>query len=158
MLAIAVAINGFIIVNSFITGEASARESGMVSEAIETVINTIHEDTINEGNIEVFKNVVRKVAGHFSLFLVSGVFTSLAVYYFTITQKWYKYYWLFVISLGTGILLAGISEFAQIFTEGRVGAWSDIGIDCGGYFLGAGVVFLILFLTHKLISRKIENN
>lgn len=158
MFGIAVAINIFIIVNSCIVGEVSAKESSAVAEVIETVINTIQENTINESNIEVFKNIVRKSIGHFSLFLVNGVFTTLAVYYFTITEKWYKFYLLFAMTLGFGLIIAGVSEMIQIFTDGRVGAWSDIGIDFAGYALGAGAVVLILFLTKKLVSQKIENN
>ena len=50
-----------------------------------------------------------------------------------------------------GLFVAGLSEFLQVFAAGRYGSFIDIGIDMGGYVLGMFVVFLILFLTHKLL-------
>lgn len=157
IFAIALAINVFIIANSFIGGDASSKESGSVAEIIENIINTLSPETINPSNVDDFRLVVRKVVGHLMLFAASGVFTSLAVYFFLLVQKWYKFYWSIAISLGTGFLLAGVSELVQFFTDGRYGSWSDVGIDFGGFLLGSAVVILILYLRKILISPKQPN-
>ena len=157
IFSIAVAINVFIIVNSFINGETSAKESGTVAEVIENVINNIQEDTINATNRDDFFFAVRKIVGHFSLFLVNGVFSTLALFLFLEEKKYYKFYWLITATLVTGFVIASFSEIAQLFVVGRSGAFSDIGIDFAGYLLGAGGVVLVLFLTKHLISSKFKN-
>lgn len=116
-----------------------------------SIINAFKSDTINDSNFESFASVLRKLLGHFLAFSVDGVFVSLTCFYFLREKEWSKWYYLVIISFGVGLFVAGLSEFLQVFTIGRYGSFIDIGIDMGGYVLGMFVVFLILFLTHKLI-------
>ena len=150
MLGLAVATNIFILVNGFVVGEASARESGNISRFLASIINFFIHDAINDGNFDTFASVMRKLIGHFGLFAVDGVFTTLSFYYFVNEKKWCRFYWLILMSLATGFIVAALSELAQLITPDRYGTWTDIGIDFGGYFLGFSIVFLVLVLTKKL--------
>ena len=154
MFGLALATNIFILVNGFIVGEISSVESGNTAKFIASIINFFVHDAINSSNFDTFASVIRKLVGHFGLFAVDAVFSTLAIYYFSIDKKWYKFYWLFAMSLGLGLLVAMLSELAQIMTPDRYGSWVDVGIDFGGYCLGFGVVILILFLSKRLIPSK----
>lgn len=151
-LIIAIAINVFIIVNGFIDGGNSANESNRISKFLATILNFFSHDLINDSNFADFASVIRKLVGHFSLFLVDAIPTTLTFYFFYKEKSWYKFYYLIASTLLIGFVVACISELAQMVTPGRYGSWSDIGIDFAGYFLGAAVVILILFLTQ--LSKK----
>lgn len=157
MFGLALATNIFILVNGFIVGEASAAESGNIAQFLASIINSFAPNTINDGNFETFAFIMRKLVGHFGLFAVDAVFSTLAIYFFTITKKWYKFYWLSMMGLGTGFIVAILSELAQIITPDRVGSWADVGVDFGGFFLGFAIVILVLFLSKKLIASKSDN-
>ena len=148
---LSVSLSLFLIINGAIPGETSAAESNGISAIIANVINAIKSDTITDANFNGFAQVIRKLLGHFLAFLVDGVFVSLACYFFLIKTNWYKFYYPIVISLGTGLIVASISELLQVFTNERYGSFVDIGIDMGGFVIGAAIVFLILFSKKKLI-------
>ena len=151
ILAIAVAINLFILINAFINGEVSAKESNTVAHTAADVVNTVKPETITPQNFNDFAFSIRKIVGHFLLFTVSGVFTSWAIYLFLVNKRIGYFLWQLCISLGFGLFLALFTEFAQIFVEGRTGAWLDVGIDYSGYFLGIFLVFLIFFIRKSPI-------
>ena len=87
VLGIAIAINVFIIVNSFITGEMSAKESNRIAHTTADVINTVKPETITEKNFDKFAFNIRKLYGHFGLCAVSGGFSTWAIYLFTKDKK-----------------------------------------------------------------------
>ena len=153
---LSVALSLFLIINGAIPGDNSAIESNFFARLFANIINAFKSDTINDSNFESFARVLRKLLGHFLAFSVDGVFISLTCYYFLRQKEWSKWYYPIIISFGVGLFVAGLSEFLQVFTIGRYGSFIDIGIDMGGYALGVFVVFLILFLTHKLIVN--QNN
>ncbi len=104
--------------------------------------------------LEQLALVVRKTIGHFSLFAVTALF-SLGFIFLTFSKASYQY-----IALGAssvvGFLVAMGSEFIQLFTAGRYGAWSDVGIDTAGYMasiliaaLTLGIVLLVRHLRKK---------
>lgn len=145
IFGIAIALDIFILVNAFINGEKSAVESNNFAHTTADVINTVKPETITEQNFESFASFLRKFAGHFSLFAVTGVFATWSIFRIFPLKNWIK----ISISFCHGLVLAFLSEFIQIFVSGRSGNFVDVGIDFGGYFLGSILVFLILFLVEK---------
>ena len=149
-------INIFIIVNSCLQGKESTDESNWLVNIFVTIINGIKKDTINDSNIGSFSFFVRKVVGHFSLFLVSGLLTASSVKFFYFDVK--KRFWIYVlISLSIGLFLAGLTELIQLFVPGRSGQITDVLIDFSGYFIGGLIIFLIVFFQDRK-NRSIENN
>ena len=148
ILAIAIAINLFILINAFLNGEISAKESNDVAHTAADVINTVKPETITPQNFDKFAFDVRKVVGHFLLFALSGGFTTWTGYLFLKDTKLGYFVWELLLTFAFGFTLAIITEFAQIFVEGRTGAWLDVGIDSSGYFIGVFPVILV-FLIRK---------
>ena len=151
IFSIAVAINLFIIINAFINGEVSAKESNTIAHTTADVINTVKPETITPDNFDRFAFDLRKAVGHFGLFALSGSLSTLALYLFVKDTKVGYFLWQGLITLGFGFTLALLSEFVQVFVEGRTGAWTDVGIDFSGYFLGFSLVFLILLMRKSKI-------
>jgi len=154
ILAIAVAINLFILINAFLNGEVSAKESTDVAHTAADVINTVKPETITPQNFDKFAFNVRKVVGHFLLFALSGGFTTWAEYLFLKNTKLGYFLWQLLLTFGFGFLLALTTEFAQSFVVGRTGAWADVGIDVLGYFIGVLPVILILLIRKSPIFLK----
>ena len=157
ILAIAIAINLFILINALMNGETSSKESSNVAEILASIINIFKHDAINQENFGTFVKYVRKIVGHFALFAFSGGFTTLAIYLFLKDTKFAYFLWQSLFTFVFGFSLALITEFAQTFVEGRSGAWGDVGIDIGGYFIGFFLVILILFLKKSPIFHRPEN-
>ena len=151
IFSIAVAINLFILINAFINGEISAKESNSIAHATADVINTVKPETITQDNFPEFAFNLRKAVGHFGLFAFSGGFSTWALYLFVKNTKVGYFLYQFLITLVFGFMLAIVSEFVQIFVDGRTGAWTDVGIDFSGYFIGFSLVFLILLMKKSPI-------
>ncbi len=149
LTSLAVIVNAFIIVQSCLNGARSTESSGFVVNLLKTIINAISPNAINDGNIETFSGVIRKLVGHFGLFLVSGLLTSSALYLWIKELSWYKNYLFLCISLGFGFLLAGLTEIIQLFVPNRSGEFTDVLIDFSGYILGLGIIVLIAFLIYR---------
>ena len=156
-LVLAVAINAYIIYHACLNGAQSTEASNGVVEVSEDVVNTIKPGTITETNHNDFANFIRKAFGHFGLFVISGLFSSLATYFLIKDTKWYKQ------GIGTGIsfvfgfLLAMTTEIIQLNVPGRSGEFIDVLIDTSGYILGLGIVVLILFLVLRHQKKKPAN-
>ena len=151
IFSIAVAINLFIVINAFINGEVSAKESNTIAHTTADVINTVKPETITPDNFDRFAFDLRKAVGHFGLFALSGCFSTWALFLFVKDTKVGYFLWQGLMTLGFGFTLALLSEFVQVFVEGRTGAWTDVGIDFSGYFLGFFLVFLILLIRKSKI-------
>ena len=154
IFSIAVAINLFILINAFINGEASAKESNTIAHTTADVINAVKPETITPANFDQFAFNLRKAVGHFGLFAFSGAFSTWALYLFIKDTKVGYFVWQLCIGLGYGLLLAIITELAQLFVEGRSGTFADVGIDFAGFFLGFSLVFLIFLLKKSKIFHK----
>lgn len=102
------------------------------------------------GKINVF---TRKVIGHFSLFLITGIFGMLTFYY---CAKELKRGYRLLISIGYGFILGGISELLQLIPKGRACQFKDVMIDTLGYAIGSCIIFLILFILKR--RKNINNN
>lgn len=152
ILALAVAVNIFIIVNACMNGTMSAQESGRFSRFVAGFLNFFSPNYINEGNFDSFASIIRKLAGHFGLFCIDGILSTLSFHLFLKDTKISS--WITVgISLVLGFVIASISELIQIFTPDRYGSWLDILIDFSGYLLGflllSAVLFYIDFITFE---------
>jgi len=151
IFAIAVAINLFILINAFITGDASAKESNSIAHSAADAINTIKPNTITPEYFPKFAFNLRKAVGHFGLFALSGGFTTWSLYLFVKDKKIGYFLWQLLMTFGFGISLAALTEIVQIGVDGRAGTFADVGIDSLGYFIGVFLVFLILLIRKSPI-------
>ncbi|HPY79835.1 MAG TPA: VanZ family protein [Bacilli bacterium] len=154
MLPLAIIINGFILVNSFIPGEESAAASFWVADILAILINAFKPGTINSGNILIFSYVIRKVVGHFALFLVNGALTGLTIYSYQQIKSQLKFWYATLFLILGGIFIASLSEAIQLLIPGRVGSFSDVLIDVGGYLFSAIILFLVFFFYERKQSKK----
>ena len=151
---LAVAINAYIIMHSCLDAAQSTEASNGVVEVSEEVVNTISPGTVTPENHDSFATFIRKLFGHFGLFVISGLLSSLAIYFSLNPQKWSKYYWLIIISLGFGLFMGSLTEIIQLNVPGRSGQFTDVLIDFGGYLLGFLIILLILFLIIRKQNKK----
>ena len=62
-----------------------------------------------------------------------------------------------VFACSVGIVVAVVTELLQLVIPGRVGDIIDILIDIGGYVVGVGVTYLIIYLIKKNQEKKLLN-
>ena len=149
IFGLAIAINVFILVNGFLNGEVSTKESDGFSKAAADVINTVSKDTITEKNFPAFAGFNRKLFGHFLLFVLSGLASTFAIHDLVKHPKYGKSYFIVLWSMVFGVSIATLSELAQLTTNGRAFSGIDILIDSGGYLLGCLIIFLVLFCKER---------
>lgn len=100
-----------------------------------------------------FYYMIRKGIGHFGAFFVLALLASLVVIMF------FKKKWLYsIISLVTGFLIAGLTEFIQVYVPGRSGLFKDVMIDYTGYIVGSiitlGIYFIIYIINRRIYGKK----
>lgn len=117
----------------------------------ESKLTIVKAGAISSGDVESVGHILRKSVGHAAVFMVSQIFTYLTLYMFFYEKPWWFYS---SISLGEGLLLAGVSELIQFFVPSRDGAWLDILIDFSGIAVGAALTFLGIFIVKKIIQKK----
>lgn len=154
IFGIALAINIFILANSFVTGDASTVESQTIVSTTGEIINSISPGLVNNSNLESFTGFVRKLFGHFGLFAVSGIFSTWSIYLFLKDTKFCYFLYLGGISLFGGLCIAWLSETIQLFMPGRSASAADVVIDILGYFIGVLLVIFIFFLAKTPIFTK----
>lgn len=143
---LAIAINAYIIMHSCLDAVKSTEASNGVVEVSEEVVNTVSPGTVTPENHDSFASFIRKLFGHFGLFIISGLLSSLAIYFAFNPLKWSKYWLLIVISLAFGLMMGIATELIQLNVPGRSGEFKDVLIDFGGYLFGFLIILLILFL------------
>lgn len=150
IFVIAIAINVFIIVNSCIPGPQSSKESYHFTNVVKDVVNAIKPNTVVTSNFNDFHALCRKLFGHFSLFLINGIFTTLAIHDIIRNKKCGTILWQILIPLFFGIFIASLTEIIQIIVPGRAGLLTDILIDSAGFIFGGFIVILVkLIIRHK---------
>ena len=153
--SISLAINLFIIINAFIPGDESAQTSFWVADLLASLINSIRANTITDTNLVEFTYLVRKLIGHFSLFLVDGIFVSLTAYCYSLLKAKCPWWWNVISTLEVGLSIAVLSEFIQLFIPGRVGSVTDVLIDMCGYLIAMLIILIIFLIKHqKVIKQK----
>lgn len=155
---LAVAINAYIIRHSCLNATQSSQASSGVVEVSEDVVNTVAPGTVTPENHESFATFIRKAFGHFGLFAISGLLSSLAFYLVLNPFKWSKNWLIMVISLAFGFGMGGLTEFIQTHVQGRSGEFRDVLIDFSGYLLGFLIILLVLFLIIKRQKKEIKRN
>ncbi len=136
-------------------------QDGNLSEEF-TVLLTVQKQSFSSG-VSGWGLLVRKLFGHFGAFLLLGVTASVtAILYDDGTKK--RRALAFAGLLVGGFTFASFTEFLQmdLFTSGRAAAFSDVVIDCSGFYIGAAVyaVFLAVVLIIALVRfiRKKKNS
>jgi uncharacterized protein YjdB len=107
-------------------------------------------------DLSAFFYKVRKSLGHFSAFLVLGIFS---------TFTWLLYFdrkkLLFSIPVNyfLGYFIAALTEFIQLYVPGRYGSYADVKLDFEGFCLSATIltIFLIIHNIRKHIFDKKRN-
>jgi VanZ family protein len=138
-LSLFVIITLVIFVFAGLSGDISSSQSGWVADILNSVLRFFSINLSGE-QFDIFALVVRKVLGHFLIFLLDGVFGYLALLkLLKINRVWLG------LSIATAAMfgVAGISELIQYFTSGRSANWGDVGIDVAGALIGILIVFLI---------------
>ena len=153
-IVLAVAINGYIIMHSCLDAVESTKASSQVVEVAEDVVNTVRPETITAENHDSFATFIRKAFGHFGLFAVSGILSSLAIFLVLHPFEWSKQYINVMFSLVFGLLMGIITETIQLAVPGRSGEITDVLIDFSGYLLGTLILGLIIFLVLKKKRKK----
>ena len=156
-IVLALAINAYIIYHSCLNGAQSSQASQGVVEVSEEVVNTVRPGTVTPENYNAFA-IIRKSLGHFGLFVVSGIFSSLAIYYIFKDFKWIKHFLNTIFALSFGLIIAMTTEIIQLNVPERSGEFTDVLIDYGGYLLGAFLVGLVLFLVIRHQRKKQDNS
>ena len=151
-LALSIATNVLIIVESCIAGGGSASQSFSFSEWF---INLLENIGIIITDRELFHAIFRKVVGHFLLFGFSGLTTMLSLVLSDFLVNKFKWK-ITLFCLGLGIVVAVTSELIQAFVPERAGTFTDVFIDLGGFILFAGLTYLIYFLIIRHHRKKIE--
>ena len=152
-IILAVAINGYIIMHSCLDATESTKASSGVVEFLEGIINGVKPNTINDSNYGTFSTFVRKAFGHFGLFAVSGLLSSLAFYLSFSPYSWCKHFMNVMFSLVFGLFMGILTEMIQLSVPGRSGEAVDVLIDFSGYIIGVLIIGLILFLVIKKIRK-----
>lgn len=155
---LALAINAYIIYHSCLNGSQSSQASQGVVEVSEEVVNTVRPGTVTSENYNAFATFIRKSLGHFGLFVVSGIFSSLSIYYIFKDFKWIKHFLNTIFALSFGLIVAMTTEIIQLNVPERSGEFTDVLIDYGGYLLGAFLVGLLLFLIIRHQRKKQANS
>lgn len=99
-------------------------------------------------NLDDFFYQVRKGVGHFSAFLILGIFSTLTWLLFLNNSK------LFIsipINFATGFIMAIITEYIQTFVPGRYGTAKDVFLDYDG-FLVSSVTLTVIFVIVAIIK------
>ena len=142
---------------SVVNGKFYSEKNG--SYTVTATHKTIENFTVTK-TISVkysYHTYVRKLIGHFSLFLVLAIFATIVYYRLAEMLKPNKKVLLgTTLSLGAGLLTAGISEFLQsgIFVSGRGPSLSDVGIDFLGFILGTAIYLVIYIIYRKVKAKK----
>lgn len=152
---LAIVLNAFIIYQSCLGSADSTEWSSPVVEAAATVVNTIKPETITEVNMPDFSLFIRKAIGHYGLFGLDGIITTLALIFATYETKFYSKYKGIIYSLIFGFFMAFLTEGIQLFTPGRSGEIMDALIDSSGYLTSFLAILLILLIIYKKTEKKL---
>ncbi len=147
------------------TGKVTAKKEGsatiIVSSLAKPELNesitfeVMPKKAIDGENYVDFASFIRKSIGHFLLFGVNGVFTTIALY--LLLKDILKNKWFIVIISGLfGLTMAGVTELIQLFIPLRNGNFIDVGINIFGYAVFTTLTFLFGYLWLKIKNKKQE--
>ena len=151
-----------LIIEAATPGLQSANKSNTVSDTIASVINNISETITKEPkitNLEEFRNVIRKLVGHYGAFLIMSIFASLTFMMYFKKKIWWFFFAKVLALILFGFIFSSITEIIQINTPGRYGAFSDVLIDFSGFMTSAGIIIIIYFIIfYKKYKNDLKEN
>lgn len=154
LLGIFIALNIFIIAESFMGGDASGAQSGRFADIAAQAVNFFKPGTIVPENIGEFNGFLRKFVGHYSLFALDGLVGFFTFKLLLSEKKWYLP---LIANLSVGFGMAALTEIIQFLIPDRAGLITDVFIDFAGYLTSLLIAYLILLFIHIHKNRKIKN-
>lgn len=142
-----------VIVHALKEGTSTVTFTSVVNPelVIKAKFTILKAGAISTSGMESATTYIRKIVGHALLFAVCQVFTFLAFYMFLYNKKiWF----ISALSVGEGLLLAGLSELIQYFEPSRTGSFIDALIDFAGVIIGAAITFFAIFIRQKIKQSK----
>ena len=107
--------------------------------------------TLTEAEQLKLHAALRKVLGHFSLFLVDGI---VGLFCITIENKKLRY----ILMFAFGVFFATTAEVLQLIPKGRVFALRDIVINNSGYLIGTLLSLLVYWIINKIRKREMTKD
>ena len=138
----------FLVLSASMNAEASTKQSNSVTTVVVETINDIAGKEVIKNNDNT-KQIIRKLIGHFGGFLILGIFSSLT--YFMAIRK--RIYLPIIINYVSGFLIAMLTEFIQLFSNGRSGEFKDVMIDYGGFLISSPII-MVIFIIILINKRK----
>ena len=133
------------------SAEVSSSVSEKVTEEVIEVIEAVDKDFTYD--FDDMNTKVRKIVGHYGLFLVSAIFGVLSLIFFNFNLKI-----TFSINVIMGFIYASLSELMQLTSKGRSCEVKDIFIDYFGYLSGIIITCLIIMLVYFGKIKKLRLN
>ena len=133
-LFICLALSGFII---FTSTNSGASHSELGGRTIEWVNQYIFGGSLSEGEKDAIVGVAVKLFGHFSLFLLDGLFACLFLRELSLKTLQKD-----TILFAFGLILSILGEVVQLFSNGRNGNPFDVAIDYSGFLLPFAIAYL----------------
>lgn len=141
-----------IIYLSFANGETSSAQSNIVAQIISESLSYLNIRI--DPNSDAVKHLVRKIVGHFGLFLITGAFaiSSVALYKKNRRQKLFLLVSFYIF----GAFIAIITEVIQMSSVGRGPSANDTLINLSGYSIPF-ILYLIYFIYVYFKGKKEGN-
>ncbi len=136
---ITLALSVLIIFTSTRTGDDHNRAGGLI---IGWINDVFFGGSLSSYERDAIVGVAAKFLGHFSLFLLDGLFGFLFLRTFVLSKKKEA-----ILFLAYGFLLSCAGEFTQIWSAGRFASFADVLIDFSGW--------AFTYLTHYLMKHPI---
>lgn len=144
-LAIYIIFAALTVFTSARPGKASESDSSIFTAIISSV-KPLKDFGDNYGD---FEGLLRKLCGHYALFMATGATFALTVYFFKNHVPLVIY-----LTFVSGIMLGGINELIQHFVPLRNGSVTDVILDAHGYFTGGAITTLFIAILSRRESQK----
>lgn len=151
LLGIFVALNIFILAESFMGGPVSSKQSGWFADVAAQTVNFFKPGTIVPENIGEFKGFLRKFVGHYSLFALDGLIGFFTFKLLLSEKKWFLP---LIANLCVGLGMSMLTEFIQLFVPQRAGLITDVFINFAGYLTPLLIAYLVLLFIDISKNRK----
>lgn len=129
------------------SGASSSVQSSRLLGLIEAFLKLFNLH-LDQKAVDLLHNLLRKLLGHFGLFMLEGILAYWTVKRFINLKTKY----LVVRTLIGGLIIASISEIIQIIAPNRGPSILDVLIDFLGY--GSGVFLTLLVINIKIKKTK----
>ena len=96
-------------------------------------------------DLSTFFYKVRKGLGHFSAFLILGIFSTFTWLLFF---RGKKLFFSIPLNFASGYFIAALTEFIQLHVSGRSGNYADVILDFNGFLVSSSILTVILIIHH----------